>query len=100
MILKMNKMENEKNKKDPRNKNYRSMLDQTIGSALDLKTNEDFNNEHPDHDDSGLINANSIPEGKKTGKKYKQTLSDKSQKWKERRSENLHLLHASWSDFG
>ena len=45
-------MKNGKNKKDLRNKNYRSMLEQKTGSALDLKTNEDFNNEHPDHEDS------------------------------------------------
>jgi hypothetical protein len=62
----------EKNKNDQGNKNYRTMLDQKIGSALDLKTNEDFNNEHPDHDDFGLINANPIPEEKNTGKEHKQ----------------------------
>jgi hypothetical protein len=49
-----------------------SMLDQKIGSSLDIKTNEDFNNEHPDHDASGRLRANSNPEGDIKGNGCKQ----------------------------
>ncbi len=50
-----------KNKNDQRRKKPRTMLDQEVGSMEDKKTNEDFNNEHPDHDESGLIREN--PDG-------------------------------------
>ena len=33
---------------------------------LDKKTNEDFNNEHPNHSDSGLIVDGSTPNDTKT----------------------------------
>ncbi len=66
-------MKTEKNIKGKRNNNSLSRLDQKIGSALDLKTNEDFNNEHPDHDENGLINANISPEEKNSVKDSNQT---------------------------
>lgn len=50
--------------KDQSNRNSRSMLDQKTGSMLDKKTNEDFNNEHPDHNDSGLIKGSPTPDDK------------------------------------
>ena len=40
---------------------------------MDIKTNEDFNNEHPDHNESGLINANSSQEAKHYNNKIKPT---------------------------
>ena len=40
---------------------------------LDKKSNEDFNNEHPDHDENGLINVNASPEEKNKGNDNKQT---------------------------
>jgi hypothetical protein len=48
-----------KAKIDPISKKRRTMLDQEVGSMQDKKTNEDFNNEHPDHDDAGLTKGNS-----------------------------------------
>lgn len=63
----------DKIKKEQGNLNSRSMLDQNIGSALDIKTNEDFNNEHPDHDESGFIKENHNHGGSNTGKDDKQT---------------------------
>ena len=46
--------------------NSQSMLGQKTGSMLDKKTNEDFNNEHPNHSDSGLIVDGSTPDATKT----------------------------------
>ncbi len=48
-----------KRKNNQRSKNSITMLGQKTGSMLDLKTNEDFNNQHPDHDDTSLINNDS-----------------------------------------
>jgi hypothetical protein len=31
------------------------MLDREVDIMEDKKTNDDFNNKHPDHDDTGLI---------------------------------------------
>ena len=59
-----------KNKIQQGNQNS-SMLGQKTGSALDIKTNEDFNSQHPDHNDAGLINANST--GKNSQDNHKQT---------------------------
>ncbi len=64
----------DKNKSDVNNQNSRSMLDQKRGSMLDKKTNEDFNNEHPDHDDSGVINDSSISDEKNVVRENKQTI--------------------------
>lgn len=50
-------MKNAKN--DQSGKKPQTMLDQEIGSMQDKKTNEDFNNEHPDHDDAGFKKGNS-----------------------------------------
>ncbi len=58
-------------KKIKGSKNSNSMLDQKTGSMLDVKTNEDFNNEHPDHDDAGLIKGNSGGDDKKPASKLK-----------------------------
>ena len=64
----------EKIKNEQGNPNSGSMLGQKTGSALDKKTNEDFNEQHPDHDNSGLKNTNTQnPDGKNTGNDYKQT---------------------------
>ena len=54
-----NDVKMEKPKNDPSSKEPRTMLDQVVGSMQDIKTNEDFNNEHPAHDENGLINVNS-----------------------------------------
>ena len=51
---------------------------------LDKKSNEDFNNEHPDHDENGLINASAT-----SGMKTTETKSKKKGS-----SENIYLLHA------
>ena len=85
----------EKTKNDQGNQNSRSMLDQKIGSALDIKTNEDFNNEHPDHDDSGLIKANPIPEGTNTGNDYKQTSDIKMTETKSEKKEAVKTYTCS-----
>ncbi|MBC7382339.1 MAG: hypothetical protein H7296_05000 [Bacteroidia bacterium] len=45
---------------------------------LDKKSNEDFNNQHPDHDENGLINASAIPDEKNTGNDNKQTADIKT----------------------
>lgn len=60
-----------KTKKDQSSKKPRTMLDQVVGSMLDKKTNQDFNNEHPDHDENGLIKGNSDEGEKKLTKKLK-----------------------------
>ena len=52
----MKKTKNESGKLDSK-----SMLGQIIGSSLDIKTNQDFNNEHPDHDASGKLKGISNP---------------------------------------
>ena len=60
-----------KTKNDQSSKKPRTMLDQKIGSMEDKKTNEDFNNEHPDHDDAGLIKGNSDGDNKNSTKTIK-----------------------------
>jgi len=57
-----------KTKKSQKGKKPRTMLDQEVGSMEDIKTNEDFNNEHPDHDENGLTKVNSDKAGKKSKK--------------------------------
>ena len=52
----MKKTKSESNKTDSISK-----LGQKTGSSLDIKTNEDFNNEHPDHDVSGKLKGISNP---------------------------------------
>jgi hypothetical protein len=47
------------------------MLDQEVGSMIDKKTNEDFNNEHPDHDENGIFKGNSDGEDNNSTKKVK-----------------------------
>lgn len=39
-------------------KKPRTNLGQVVGSMEDIKTNQDFNNEHPEHDENGLKEAN------------------------------------------
>ncbi len=81
----INKMDKNKNEKG--NPDYENMSDQKTGSALYIKTHEDFNNEHPEHDDSGLINGNNPnPESniaefetKKTGKEINETIKDNNE---------------------
>lgn len=53
----------------------KSMLGQKIGSSLDIKTNQDFNNEHPDHDVSGKLRGISNPKDNNRGTSNNQ-LSD------------------------
>ena len=60
-----------KTKNDQSGKKPRTMLDQEIGSMDDKKTNEDFNNEHPDHDENGLLKGNSDGDEKKSKKQIK-----------------------------
>jgi hypothetical protein len=60
-----------KTKNDQSSKKPRTMLDQEVGSMEDIKTNEDFNNEHPDHDENGSIKGNSDGDEKKSIKKLK-----------------------------
>ena len=43
-----------KTKDEEASPSSRSMLNQKTGGILDKKTNEDFNNEHPDHADPNL----------------------------------------------
>ena len=49
-------------------KKPRTMLDQEVGSMEDIKTNQDFNNEHPDHDENGLIGGNAGDDANKSTK--------------------------------
>ncbi len=58
-------------KKVKESKNSNTMLGQKIGSMLDVKTNEDFNNVHPDHDENGLTEDNSVGRDKKPTNKLK-----------------------------
>jgi hypothetical protein len=60
-----------KTKNDQSSKKPRTMLDQEVGSMIDKKTNEDFNNEHPDHDENGLLKGNSNGDEKNSTKKLK-----------------------------
>lgn len=53
--------------------NSQSMLGQKTGSMLDKKTNEDFNNAHPNHNDSGLIDDGSAPDDTNNNTNAKQT---------------------------
>ncbi len=62
----MKKSKIEKSSKKPR-----TMLDQVVGSMQDIKTNQDFNNEHPDHDENGLKNVHSDGDEKNSTKKVK-----------------------------
>ena len=64
-------MKMKKTKNDPRNKKPRTMLDQEVGSMEDKKTNEDFNNEHPDHHETGLKKGNSDRDNINSTKKGK-----------------------------
>jgi peptide methionine sulfoxide reductase MsrB len=57
-----------KTKNDQSSKKPRTMLDQEVGSMIDKKTNEDFNNEHPDHDENGIFKDNSDRDEKKSTK--------------------------------
>ena len=72
-------MELTKNKQG--NLNSTTILDKKVGGALDLKTNQDFNNENPNHNDSGLINADTIPRTKElktyTCAMHPEVISDK-----------------------
>jgi hypothetical protein len=68
-------MKNTKN--DQSSKKTRTMLDQEAGSMIDKKTNEDFNNEHPDHDETGLIKGNSDGDDKNSTKKLKLKKNEK-----------------------
>ncbi len=78
-------MEKTKNEKD--NADYENMSDQMAGSALYIKTHEDFNNEHPQQDDSALINSNNPnpdpniagSETKKMGNEISETISDNNE---------------------
>jgi len=54
--------------------NFPTMLGQKTGSMLDKKTNEDFNNEHPDHDASGLIKDSSSNDNINKATMAKQTV--------------------------
>ncbi len=63
-----------KAKKAQSSKKPRTMLDQEVGSMLDIKTNQDFNNEHPDHDKNGLLQGDSG----KVDKKIKTKITKKS----------------------
>ena len=78
------------------------MLGQKTGSMLDKKTNEDFNNVHPDHDDSGLIDDGSISDDKDISTNAKQTPDKKKPetKLKKENNENIHLPNASGSKVG
>ena len=77
----------EKTKKEKGNQNSSSMLGQKTGSALDKKTNEDFNQEHPDHDENGLINASASPGEKNRGNDDKQTSGMKTTETKSEKKE-------------
>jgi len=48
-----------KTKNSQSGQNPCTLLDQKTGSMLDQKTNEDYNREHPDHNDPNLTKANS-----------------------------------------
>jgi len=48
-----------KTKKGKRSKKPRTKIGQVVGSMQDIKTNEDFNNQHPDHDENGLAKGKS-----------------------------------------
>lgn len=71
----MDKFNKEKNNHDTEN-----MSDQKPGSALYTKSHEDFNNEHPEHDENGLINSNVSPVEKDKGNENKQASETKSEK--------------------
>jgi len=58
-----------KTKKEQSRKKPLTMLHQAVGSMEDQKTNEDFNNQHPDHDSNGLKKDNSGGDNIKIRKK-------------------------------
>ena len=64
-------------KKEKANQDYNNMSDQKTGSALYIKTHEDFNNEHPEHDGSGLINGNKEAVKTYTCSMHPEVISDK-----------------------
>ncbi len=46
---------------------------ESVFMPLDKKSNEDFNNQHPDHDENGLINTSTIADDKDAGNNNSQT---------------------------
>ena len=54
-----------KTKNNQSGQNSCTLLDQKTGSMLDQKTNEDYNKEHPDHNDSNLTKATSSSDDNK-----------------------------------
>lgn len=85
----------EKTKKEKGNQNSSSMLGQKTGSALDKKTNEDFNSQHPDHDEKGLINASASPKEKNTENDNKQTSDMKTTETKSEKEETTKTYTCS-----
>ena len=69
----MNKLQ-----KKQSNQNSRNMLGQKTGSMIDKKTNEDFNNEHPDHNEAGLIKDSLTPDDKNIETNAQQTVDKKN----------------------
>lgn len=63
----MKKIKSAKSSKKPH-----TMLDQEIGSMEDIRTHEDFNNQHPNElEDPGLTKDNSDGDKKNSTKKLK-----------------------------
>ncbi len=84
--IKTNKME--KTKKDNGNWKGREM-------PLDEKSNEDFNSQHPDHDENGLINADAITEEKNKGNDSKQTSETITKETKSEKTESVKTYMCS-----
>ncbi|MEO8088384.1 MAG: hypothetical protein ABI763_16305 [Bacteroidota bacterium] len=63
-----------KTKNDQSSKKSRTMLGQEIGSMEDIQTNQDFNNEHPKHTDSGFSDKNLDAGHKKVKNNIKPTV--------------------------
>lgn len=67
-----------KTKNDQSSKKPRTMLDQKKGSMEDIKTHEDFNNQHPnDLDENGLTQGNSDGDKNNSTKKIKHKKNEK-----------------------
>ena len=65
-------------KNDKSSQKSRTMLDQEVGSMEDKKTNEDFNNEHPKHTESGLTDENLASMKMEMGTNGKQAIDKKN----------------------
>ncbi|OSZ77148.1 hypothetical protein CAP36_12090 [Chitinophagaceae bacterium IBVUCB2] len=79
-------MEKTKNEKENQASGY---------MPLDTKSNEDFNKQHPDHDENGLLNASTSPGEKINGNDNKQTSAMKTTETKSEKNEGTKTYTCS-----